>query len=271
LLFHLLRKKKNLREKRATFPENVIAAKGLAKSSIWLLTPVEVCVEYYFENALGNSRYGQHNNLEHLLYLLSRHPEDPRRQHLIRFYDWWNNATNSGALDELSGIHLDPFFYQILPENIQGTEEVILPPESIWTDDNCELNNFNPSQLLRLMRGREKKLARGNDTHFHFLDGLKDKGNLKVLRSRDSILKIGEELKNCAAMYRDRVEKKQCALVSLHSITGKAIALGQYNIPGGKRWVQIRESCNQLPSHEVKSEFESYLPTIASWEGSWKC
>ena len=68
----------------------------------WVVRPIDLQVFGHFPSAMQSTNAMQ--SRRYLCDVLSAPDTNPARQNLIRFQTWWNDASNSNALDELAGL-----------------------------------------------------------------------------------------------------------------------------------------------------------------------
>ena len=68
----------------------------------WVVLPIDLQVFGHFPSAMQSTNAMQ--SRRYLCDVLSAPDTNPARQNLIRFQTWWNDASNSNALDELAGL-----------------------------------------------------------------------------------------------------------------------------------------------------------------------
>ena len=216
------------------------------ESPYWFPLPSSLQRQAYFPTA-------NTNEWRIIEIILQQPKEDPRRQHLIKYYTEW--IKNLGSVDELLRAY-NPNYNNAWPEH--------------W-------ESMNVPQLVNYIRDRVIQVQlnqKGLVTYDHLRE-LSDSDKCRVLRTSRAIVDVAKALKNCAAMYADNVNSGKCLLVAYYeeSDTSKPYALGMYTfghsvldgkIPSGE-WTQIYLSCNQKAPKTVHDEYDRYTPTIRSW------
>lgn len=181
-------------------------------------------------------------------------------QHLIRHHSSWvEEPKNIASLDELVRVHQaqkEGHYCRYWPE---GAEKM------------------RPATLLRKMREMELQSEIGPDQIYSHLKRLPDTGDLRVLRSKYEIAKVGRQLKNCALNYAPDVRDGECLLVVLakrrrgnsSSSSEPPFALGMMRLDGSfsvdSCWKQIYLACNEWAPEDVKNLFYDYTDTVRTW------
>mmetsp|Transcript_31725 Transcript_31725/g.109710 ORF Transcript_31725/g.109710 Transcript_31725/m.109710 type:complete len:177 (+) Transcript_31725:228-758(+) len=168
-------------------------------------------------------------------FLLDLDEHDARRQHLLRHHGSWNHPDRGGCLDELRDC-----------------------------EDASEIAGFaemEPPQLINVLRERTRLRMLGSNVHYKHLDDLQGTSELFVLRSSLELKTAGERLNNCALSYADKVQMRECVLVELRDASGKPTAIGQFDMAKAE-WVQIRETCNRMPTDATRAAFIGYTAVI---------
>ena len=81
----------------------------------WLLAPYEIAVHASFSDIFFDLDSSDIVKMRQKLgFLLNCPPDDPRRQHLIRFHTWWNDIENIGRLDEICPAHWRGSTYRLM-------------------------------------------------------------------------------------------------------------------------------------------------------------
>lgn len=166
----------------------------------------------------------------HLVYILSRPEDDHRREHLVKHYTFWNDPDNIGLIDEIARDSLSPEHW---PDN--------------W-------ETMNPRQFLNRLRDTTKQIQLSPEVKYDYLDGLKDTGCMKVLRSNYEIAEAAGQLSNCARTYANDVKSKRCILAVMTNSLGKIVAMGSPN--------------NRRASEATVKHFCDYSKTFRRWHRS---
>jgi hypothetical protein len=180
-------------------------------------------------------------------FLLSQPETSGPRRHLIRYAGWW--------ADNLSLMH------ELVPSAIvQGR-----PAESQRWPIGGEA--MRPTVLLSRIRDLERERQAGPNVPFTHLDviedgSIRDDGlQLQILRSSHSVIKVAQELNNCAAYLVPFITAKEYVLIALvDTRSGRPKALGgwKWGIHFGMH--QIVEKSNRSPSGTTLDHFAAFLP-----------
>lgn len=207
----------------------------------WLVSVPELQAAGHFSKALGGNNEDEQNNLfYHLVEVLSKPNDYPGKQHLLTWYDFWNDPDNIGSIDEICNCTQWP----------EGWE------------------SMGPRQLLRRLREIARITSFGPMVKYDYLDALPDKGLIRVLRSNHEIGEAADKLGNCAHSYIHRVAQESLILVVLTNSKGKAIAMGSHPLRGTwneRGWQEIRESHNMRASEPTLDSFHRYSKTFRYW------
>jgi hypothetical protein len=173
--------------------------------------------------------------------------DDHRREHLVKHYTFWNDPDNIGSIDEIARDSLSPEHW---PDN--------------W-------ETMNTRQFLNRLRDTTKQIQLGPEVKYDYLDGLKDTGCMKVLRSNYEIAEAAGQLSNCARTYAKDVKSKRCILAVMTNSLKKIVAMGSHPLSGewaSYGWSEIREANNRRASEATVKHFCDYSKTFRRWHRS---
>lgn len=170
---------------------------------------------------------------------------DFRFRYFVRHHRWFNDDIHINRLDEVLQ----------LPDR----DDELPPGLSL---------DIGPRRMLDALQDTRREQVQPF-VRFEWLLSLSERkcslGVLVPLRDSHDVLRVGKELRNCAADYICQVQQQRCVLVVLREqVNGKTLALGEFD---GRRFKQLVESCNLSASKDVRECFDDYLPDIRMW---WK-
>ncbi|KAJ1453280.1 hypothetical protein M885DRAFT_524673 [Pelagophyceae sp. CCMP2097] len=233
--------------------ESMNSHPGWKRPSSWILTPDELRARGHFprifagflseatdSSTLNSQAAEEYQRMLDIIcsILTDLNDTDMIRDHLLRHHGSWDHPDRGGCLDELYDCNG--------AVNMAGFAEM------------------EPPQLINALREYERLQQRDPDAHYEHLDDLQGTSELFVLRSSLELKTAGERLNNCALSYADKVQMRECVLVELRDASGKPTAIGQFDMAKAE-WVQIRETCNRMPTDATRAAFIGYTAVIQAW------
>ncbi|KAJ1453272.1 hypothetical protein M885DRAFT_524664 [Pelagophyceae sp. CCMP2097] len=227
------------------------------RPSNWIPTPDDLRARGHFpeifagflseatDSSIQNSQAAEYKKMLEIITSILGLREDYRdessetaemlRDHLLRHHGSWDQPDRGGCLDELHSC--------TNPREIAGFAEM------------------EPPELINVLRERTRLQNLGPDVHYDRLDDLQGTSSLAMLRCKYEIEDAGKRLRNCARSYASQVQMCECVLVELRDASGKPTAIGQFDMAKAE-WVQIRETCNRMPTDATRAAFIGYTAVI---------